>query len=141
MSDAQLLGCFALKSCYRLAKNELLRLKHTAHSFQQFLVDRFVLPFQVEHRYGHRLSGWTRIWGSYRRVCSILHLTMLAADVGREASEKAARYYGDPFRRPLCGRGQLKRLVNRYMVVTLRDLADPGFLATSPPTCIHTQVQ
>lgn len=57
MSHAQLLRCIPLKSCYRLAKYELLRLKDTRYGFQKFLVDRFILPFQVKHRYRNRRTS------------------------------------------------------------------------------------
>jgi hypothetical protein len=36
---------------------------------------------------------------------------------------------------------ELKRFVNRYIVVTLRDLAAPGLPATSPPICLITRAQ
>ena len=39
------------------------------------------------------------------------------------------------------GPGELKSLANRYIVVTLRDLAAPGLPSPSPPICLITRAQ
>ena len=57
----------SLKTANLLAKNELLRLKHMAKCFKQFLLERLVLAFQVQHGYGLSFGG--RI----RRDCCVLH--------------------------------------------------------------------
>jgi hypothetical protein len=70
-----------LKGGYRLAKNELLRLKYMANGLQQFLMERLVLALKVQH--GHILGLASRKCWLCRRYCRFgcpFHLTMVSAD-------------------------------------------------------------
>jgi hypothetical protein len=60
VGNAELCGRGALKGCYRLAKDKLLRLKHMIEGLEQFLVKGLVLPLQVQHwnRHGHGHRLW-----------------------------------------------------------------------------------
>jgi len=66
-------GRRAFKSGYLLSKDELLRLKHMAKCFQQFLLERLILALQVQHGY------WLSFGGRVRRDCCVLHGHILAA--------------------------------------------------------------
>jgi len=78
----------ALKGSHRLAENELLRLKYMADGFEQFLVDRPVLAFQVQH--GHRLGRACSIQGrGTREGRGVRHVSMLPAAEGA-SSRRAA---------------------------------------------------
>jgi hypothetical protein len=59
VGHAQLRGCGLFKCGYRLAKNELLRLKHSRNRIQQFTMQRAVLALEVQHwhRHGRRRGG------------------------------------------------------------------------------------
>ena len=86
VGHAQLLLGGALKGGYRLAKDELLRLKHVGDRIQQFLVERTVLALEVQH--GHRLGG---CGGTPRRGESILHPFILPAAEGAASHGEAAQ--------------------------------------------------
>jgi hypothetical protein len=77
MCHAQMTGRGQLKPVYLLSKDELLRLQHMAKCPKQFLLERLVLPFQVEHGYGQSFSG------GLRRDGWVLHPNILAAWVDR----------------------------------------------------------
>jgi len=55
---AELGGGRLFKRGYRLPKDKLLRLKNIVEGFEQFLVQRAVLPLQVQH--------WNRLHRSGR---------------------------------------------------------------------------
>ncbi len=76
MGHTQLFCRSLFKGSYRLAKDELLRLKHMSDGIQQFLVERAVLALEVQHR--HRLRGLKGTGRSGRGF----HLTMLPAAPG-----------------------------------------------------------
>ena len=77
---AQLLLRGALKGRHVLAKNELLRLQNPPERLRQFLVNRTVLAFQVQHRHGRR-CGAGRGCRITRRNSSVLHILMLSANL------------------------------------------------------------
>ena len=58
VGHAQLRSGGLFKGGYRLAKNELLRLKHMPDRVQQFLVERAVLALEVQHGHGLGRCGW-----------------------------------------------------------------------------------
>ncbi len=74
MSHAQLPGRGPLKGGYRLAKDELLRLKHLGNRIQEFLMERDVLALEVQHGYG--LGG---LGGSCMSGAGVLHVMMVPA--------------------------------------------------------------
>ena len=75
VGHAQLDSGGFFKGGYRIAENELLRLKHLPDRVQQLLVERAVLAFEVQH--GHRLGGCG--WASLR-IRRGVHNPMLAAE-------------------------------------------------------------
>jgi hypothetical protein len=54
MGQAQLTGRGALKFGYRLAENELLRLKHAVQGFEELVVNGVILTLEIQH--GDRLG-------------------------------------------------------------------------------------
>ena len=83
MGHTQMARRRALKTGYLLPKDELLRLKHMAKRLKQFRLDGLVLPFQVQHGYGH--GHGLSFGGSVWRDCSVLHAGILAV-AGAERS-------------------------------------------------------
>ena len=97
-------------------------------------LERRILALQVQHRYRrHRGAGGgerigleafcTRPWYQPQRECR----PTPASDGSGFCIELR--------------HGELKRFANRYIVVTLRELAAPGIPAPSPPICIFMEVQ
>ena len=118
VGHAQLRGCGLLECGYRLAKDELLRLKHMVHRIQQFPVERAVLALEVQH--GYRLGGCS---GTPRRGWRVFHPTMLTAAQG--VASRRGRAQSSPGQES-CGGLELKRLLIRGNVVRLRDQPVPG---------------
>ena len=118
----------------RLAKDKLLRLQYMLEGLEQFLVERLVLALEVQH--GHGLRSWSGLCGAG----GLLARNMVAAVRGSALSRDEV-HSRLPANGKFGGTRELKRLVNRYIVVTLRDLAAPGLPAPSPPICFFTQEQ
>jgi hypothetical protein len=69
VGHAKLGGGGALKGGYRLAKNELLRLKDAGQGIEEFLVNGAVLTLQVQHWDTGADEGWADEAGA-ERVCA-----------------------------------------------------------------------
>jgi len=86
VSYTQLAGSLLLKGSYRGAEDELLVLKHLVQGGEQFLMERLILAFQVQH--GDRLKG------GMERVTVRFHASMVAAE--RPGRRVLGRMAGDP---------------------------------------------
>ena len=151
VGHAQLPGSGALKGGYLLAKDELLSLKDSPDRIQQFLVERAVLALEVQH--GDGLGG---LGGRPRRRAGVLHVAILPVAEGSVTRQVlsppglkneicGSRLVAARRRKPAPDRGfgapELKRFVNHYNVVTLRDLPVPGFPEPNPPISFFVHVQ
>src|SRR6185437_4707051 len=93
---------------------------------EQFLLQRLVLALEVQHRNGNR-GGIRSFW----------HGNMVPAKpIEPSRDGLSPRLPHSEF-----GPEELKRLVNRYIVDTLRGLAAPGLLAPSPLICLIARTQ